>query len=89
MWTVNLCFVFYNTNVLFFEIKYVILVECLTVSATGHLRLKKNLGKKQSKNESTFTNITKASDIHILALCSRCISNCVYVYGEAIICQAI
>ena len=78
MWTVNLCFVFYNTNVLFFEIKYVILVECLTVSATGHLRLKKNLGKKQRKNESTFTN-----------MCSRCISNCLCVYGEAIICQAI
>ena len=44
----------------YYEIKYVILVEYLTVSATGHLQLKKNLGKKQRKNESTLTNITKA-----------------------------
>ena len=42
------------------KIKYVILVECLAVSATGHLQSNKNLGKKQRKNESTFTNITKA-----------------------------
>ena len=39
--------------------KYEIL-ERLTVSATVHLQLKKNLGQKQRKNESTFTNITKA-----------------------------
>ena len=41
------------------EIKYVILVECPTVSATGHPQLKKSLGQKQRKNESTLTNITK------------------------------
>ena len=41
--------------------KYVILLECLTVSATGHPQLKKILGQKQSKNESTLTNISKAS----------------------------
>ena len=76
--------------------KYVIL-ECLTVSATGHPQLKKNLGQKQRKNESTLTNITEApmrflawycpnrdaggnaSDIQVLALCFRCISNCVCV----------
>ena len=29
-----------------------------------------------------------ASDTNIIALCFRCISNCVCVYGEAIICQA-
>ena len=44
----------------YYEIKYVILVECLTVSAIGHPQLKKNLGKKQRKNESTLTYITKA-----------------------------
>ena len=42
------------------EMKYVILLECLPVSATGHPRLKKSLGQKQSENESTLTNITKA-----------------------------
>ena len=42
------------------ETKYVILVECLTVSATGHPQLKENLGQKQRKNESTLTSITKA-----------------------------
>ena len=30
-----------------------------TVSATGHLQLEKKMGKKQRKNESTLTNITK------------------------------
>ena len=33
------------------ERKYVILLECLTVSATGPPQLKKNLGQKQSENE--------------------------------------
>ena len=32
-------------------IKYAILLECLTVSATGHPQLKKNLDQKQRKNE--------------------------------------
>ena len=41
------------------ETKYVILVECLTVSATGHPQLKENLGQKQRKNESTPSGITK------------------------------
>ena len=41
------------------EIKYVIL-ECLTVNATGHPQLKKNMRQKQRKNESTLANITKA-----------------------------
>ena len=41
------------------EIKYVI-IECLSLSVTGHPQLKKNLGQKQLKNESTLTNITKA-----------------------------
>ena len=40
------------------EIKYVILLEFLTVSATGQPRLKKNLGQKQRENESTLANIT-------------------------------
>ena len=39
--------------------KYIIL-ECLTVSATRHLQVKKNLGQKQLKNELPLTNITKA-----------------------------
>ena len=38
-----------------------ILLERLTLSATGHPRLKKNLGEKQRENESTLRNITKAS----------------------------
>ena len=32
-------------------VKYVILLECLTVGATGQLQLKKNLDQKQRKNE--------------------------------------
>ena len=35
------------------------LLQCLTVSATGHPWLKKNLVQKQGENESTLTNITK------------------------------
>ena len=42
------------------ERKYVILLECLTVSATGQPQLKKNLGQKQSENESALTSIINA-----------------------------
>ena len=34
-------------------------LRCLPVSATGHPQLKKNACQKESKNESTLTNITK------------------------------
>ena len=40
------------------EIRYIIL-ECLIVSPTCHPQLKKNLGRKQRRNESTLTNITE------------------------------
>ena len=40
---------------------YVILLECLSVSATGHPRLKKHLGEKQRENETILANITEAS----------------------------
>ena len=41
--------------------KYVIFLEYLTVSGTGHARLKKNLGQKQRDSGSTLTNMTKVA----------------------------
>ena len=46
------------------------LLECLTVSATGNPRLKKNLGQKQLENESTLTNITKAPISFLTRYCT-------------------